>query len=259
MKPNRFQQVLGEGKVPVGHMIVEFGTRGIAQIVEAANLDFVIIDMEHGSFTQAEAADLIAWFKATTIAPFVRIPQIDRHFVARLMDAGALGIMAPDVESAAAAQTLVDAAKYPPLGRRGPTVGLANTDFKPVTSAEFMPYSNANTTIICQIESQAGLDNLEAIAATPGLDVLWVGQNDLSQSLGITGQFQHERFLAALRQVVGAAKRHHLAVGVQPRDLKQAQEWLAMGFNVLSFSSDLNVYRETLTKAVADLRALIGG
>ena len=93
MKPNRFRQVRAEGKVPVGHMILEFGTRGMAQILDAAGVDFVIIDTEHSPFTPANLADLIAWFKATTIAPFVRIPQIEYHFIARTLDMGALGLM----------------------------------------------------------------------------------------------------------------------------------------------------------------------
>ena len=78
---------MAEGKVPVGHMIGEFGTRGIAQILDNTDLDFVIIDTEHGAFTMADLADLAAWFKVTTIAPFVRIPQVDYHFIARALDA----------------------------------------------------------------------------------------------------------------------------------------------------------------------------
>ena len=112
MKPNRFKQILAEGKVPVGHMVMEFGTRGMPKILEAAGLDFVVVDMEHTGFTSANIADMMAWFKATPIAPFVRIPQAQYHFVARTLDVGALGIMVPNVQSAAQARAIVDAAKY---------------------------------------------------------------------------------------------------------------------------------------------------
>ena len=76
MKPNRLKQMLAEGKVPVGHMVLEFGTRGMPQMLEAAGVDFVVVDTEHSGFTSSDIADMMAWFKATTVAPFVRIPQI---------------------------------------------------------------------------------------------------------------------------------------------------------------------------------------
>jgi 2-keto-3-deoxy-L-rhamnonate aldolase RhmA len=259
MKPNRFKQVLVEGKVPLGHMVLEFGTRGLARMLEVAGLDFVVVDMEHSGFSAANIADLMAWFKATPVAPFVRVPQIQYHFIARTLDAGALGIMVPNVKDGVEARAIVDAAKYGPLGQRGVVLGETHTDFQSVNPREFMDYSNENTTIICQIESQAGLDNLEEIATTPGVDVLWVGHFDLSQSLGIPGQFHHPKFLEALKRVVDTAHRHNLGAGIQPGNLVQAQEWLETGFNVISYSGDLYVYLGAMTQAVAGLRQLSGG
>ena len=89
MKPNRFREVLNAGGTPVGHMIMEFGTRGIAKILEAADVDFVLYDMEHSGFDIERIFDLIAWSKACPFAPFVRVPYRDYHFLARVMDAGA--------------------------------------------------------------------------------------------------------------------------------------------------------------------------
>jgi 2-keto-3-deoxy-L-rhamnonate aldolase RhmA len=259
MKRNRFQQVMAEGRVPVGHMLLEFGTRGIAHILEETHVDFVVVDMEHSGFSAAEVADLLTWFKLTSIAPFVRVPQVQYHFIARSLDAGALGIMAPNVRSAAEARTLVDAAKYAPLGRRGVGIGTANTDFKRVNPEEFLEYANENTTIICQIESEEGLDDLAGIASTPGVDVLWVGHFDLSHSLGIAGQFEHSRFLDALKRVVEVSRRHELGAAIQPGSLAQAQQWLEMGFNVISYSADAFLFINALRQAVADVRQLAGG
>jgi 2-dehydro-3-deoxyglucarate aldolase/4-hydroxy-2-oxoheptanedioate aldolase len=259
MKSNRFKHVRAEGHVPVGHMILEFNTRGISQILEVAGVDFVVIDMEHTGFGAAQIADMIAWFKATTVAPFVRIPQILYHFIARTLDAGALGIMAPNVKTAAEARAIVEAAKYAPLGKRGVILGGTHTDFRGVDPREFMEYSNQNTTIICQIESREGLEELEAIAATPGVDVLWVGHFDLTQSLGIPGQFDHHLFLDALKHVVDTAARHGLGAGIQPGSLAQAQEWMEIGFNVISYGGDFSVYMDALSRAVAEVRKLAGG
>ncbi len=259
MKPNRLQQVLAEGRVPVGHMILEFGTRGVAKILEAAGADFVVIDMEHGAFDIADVADMVAWFKATPVAPFVRIPQVDYHFVARALDAGALGIMVPNVRSADQARAVVEAAKYAPAGRRGVILGGPHGDFRQEDARAFMERSNVGTTIICQIESREGLEQLEAIAATPGVDILWVGQADLTQSLGIPGAFDDERFLGALRRVVEVARRHGLAAGIQPGNLEQAAEWMALGYNVISYSGDYFVYRDALAQAFAGVRQIAAG
>ncbi len=260
MKANRCKQRMAEDKVPVGHMIGEFGTRGIAQILESADLDFVIIDTEHGSFTIAQLADLAAWFKVTSIAPFVRIPQVDYHFIARALDAGLLGIMVPNVKTAAQAKAIVDAAKYAPLGDRGIILGNAQTDYKGVVPAEFLQKSNETTTIICQIESVEGLENLEAIASTPGVDVLWVGHFDLTNSMGIPGQFKDQRFLDALKQVVDVAGKHGLGAGIQPGSVAQAEEWMAIGYNVISYGIDFGVYAGAMQQAVSAVRELpVGG
>lgn len=251
------QRVAREGKVPVGHMIWEFGTRGIAKIVEPAGIDFVMIDMEHSGFDHERVMDLIAWFKATDIAPFVRVPQNLYHFIARVMDAGALGVMMPLVESAEQAKAVADSMKYPPAGRRGVGLGTSHTDFRGPNPLEYMTYSNRNTTVICQIESVAGLKNLEAIAAVPGVDCLWVGHFDLTTSMGIPGQFQHPQFLEALARVPAVAKQHGKLAGIQPGNLEQAKEWIQAGYNVISWGADTAVYSRALQEGVSQLRSLL--
>jgi 2-keto-3-deoxy-L-rhamnonate aldolase RhmA len=122
-----------------------------------------------------------------------------------------------------------------------------------------MDYANENTTIICQIESQEGLDHLEDIATTMGVDVLWVGQFDLSHSLGIAGQFQHPKPVDALKLVVDTADKHDLVACIQPGNMAQVREWIEIGFKAISYSGDLFLYVDALTEAVADVRKLAGG
>jgi 2-keto-3-deoxy-L-rhamnonate aldolase RhmA len=255
MKPNRFREVQRNNQIPIGHMVMEFCTRGVPHILEAAGVDFAIVDLEYPSFTEADVAAMLGWFKATSTTPFVRIPQIEYHYITHLMTAGAQGIMVPHVETAAETRAIVDAVKYPPLGERAGAIGLANMNYRRLNIHEYMAFSNEDTVIICQIETEKGLENLDEIAATPGVDVLWVGHNDLSQSMGIIGEFQNERFLKALERVVNAGKKYNLGVGAQPRSQEQAQSWLDMGFNILSFANDTVVYMDALTNAVAQLRA----
>ena len=255
MKPNRFKEQIAKNNFSIGHMVQEFGTRSQAKVLEQIDIDFVIIDTEHSAFTSANVADMVAWLKATDIAPFVRIPQIQYHFIARTLDAGALGIMVPNVKSGAEAKSVVNASKYAPIGDRGVGLSAAHTDFKKVVPHEYMAYSNRNTTLICQIESKEGLGNIEDIATTPGIDVLWVGHFDLSQSLGIPGQFEHEKFLRAIQHVADIAKKHGLGAGIQPNSIGDANTWMNMGFNVISYGNDHLVYMNALKNAVDKLRS----
>ncbi len=256
MKANRIRQAAAAGRVPVGHMLMEFGTSGIAKLCAFAELDFVLIDMEHGPFGIRQVAELIANFKAAAISPIVRVPASEYDFVARVMDCGAHGVMAPNVCTAAQARRLNAAMRYAPAGERGLGLGAAHNDFVPPDDpAAYMQAANARNLLICQIESRAALDNLEAIAQTPGVDCLWVGHMDLTHSMGIVGQFRHADFLAALRRVSACAKANGLFAGIQPGDLSQAAEWLHLGFDLISFSADIGVYRSALRAGAEALRA----
>ena len=255
MKPNRFRQVVSEGRIPVGTLVWEFGTRGLPKILEAADLDFVLIDMEHSTFDGEHVADLLALFKATPIAPFVRVPQRLYHFLARAMDAGALGVMVANVETLEQAREIIQAVKYAPMGHRGVGLGSAHTDFIVPDPIAYFREANENTTVIAMIESPLGVANAEAIAATPGVDVLWVGHFDLTQAMGIPAQFHHKEFLEAIRKVVEATRKHGKLAGINPRTFEQANEWLAMGFKAISWGNDVAVYVSALSAAVQSLRS----
>jgi 2-keto-3-deoxy-L-rhamnonate aldolase RhmA len=254
MKPNRFRQVVKEGRIPLGTMVWEFGTRGMPKILEAADVDFVLIDMEHSTFGGERVADLLALFKATPIAPFVRVPQPLYHFLARAMDAGALGVMVANVETPEQAREIVSAVKYAPMGHRGVGLGTSHTDFVVPDPAAYFREANENTTVIAMIESPRGVANAEAIAATPGVDVLWVGHFDLTQAMGIPAQFHHADFLAAIQRVIAATRKHNKIAGINPSVPEQAEEWIAAGFNAISWGNDVTVYRNALTPAIQNLR-----
>jgi 2-dehydro-3-deoxyglucarate aldolase/4-hydroxy-2-oxoheptanedioate aldolase len=210
--------------------------------------------MEHSTFDGERVADLLAFFKATPIAPFVRVPQPLYHFLARAMDAGALGVMVANVETPEQAREIVGAVKYAPMGHRGVGLGAAHTDFIVPDPASYFREANENTTVIAMIESPRGVANAEAIAATPGVDVLWVGHFDLTQAMGIPAQFHHPDFLAAVQKVIAAARQHKKVAGINSTAPEQAEEWIAAGFNAISWGNDVTVYRNALTPAIQSLR-----
>jgi 2-keto-3-deoxy-L-rhamnonate aldolase RhmA len=256
MRTSNFKAKVRAGHVPVGHMIMEFTGRSIPTLLENAGADFVIIDLEHSPTSIERLADLLVWFRATTVEPFVRIPQVDYHWIARILDAGAAGIMAPDIKSADEAQKLVSAAKYAPAGRRGVFLGGGLTHHRAVDPVEFKHQSNENTVIICQIESRTGVSNAAAIAAVPGVDVLWIGHGDLSHDLGVPNQFGHPDFLHAFTSVHHVARAQQKALGIQPRGPAQAEAFLKLGANVLSFAADTFVYQDALQAGITRLREL---
>lgn len=256
MQPNRFKQVLAEGRIPVGHMLLEFVTRGIPFMLEEAGADFALIDMEHTGLTLTDIANMMAWFKATKVAPFVRVPPLQYDYIPRVLDVGALGVMFSDVRSGAQARAVVDAAKYPPMGKRGVALRTAHTEWKPVNPAEFIKYANENTTVICMIESQEGLNHVDEIAATPGVDALWPGQFDLSMDLGIIAQFQHPQMIEAFKLIAETAKKHGKVAVTQPANIAQAQEWLDLGYNVVSCAADFFFYVDALKQYITDVRRL---
>ncbi len=257
MKVNRYRQALAEGRIPIGHMVWEFGTRGMAKILDSLDLDFVIYDMEHSCFGVERVADLIAYSKAAGYAPFVRVPQPQYHFLARIMDAGALGVMIGNVQTPEEAARIVQAVKFAPMGSRGVGIGTAHTDFLPLEPVKYFRDINESSVVICQIESPLGVENADAIAATPGVDNLWVGHFDLSTQMGIPAEFQNPRFLEALDKVIAATRKHGKQAGIQPGAMEQADQWLKIGFNVISWGADSAVYRGAMQSAISNLRQRI--
>lgn len=257
LKKNRYREAIAEGRIPVGHMVWEFGSRGMAKILDNIGLDFVVFDMEHSGFGSDQICDLIAWSKAASFAPFVRVPQTEYHFLARVMDAGALGVMVPNVQTVEQAQKVVEAVKFAPAGKRGVGLGGAHTDYSGCDFREFFDAINESGVVICQIESVQGLENAEAIAALPGVDNIWVGQADLSTSLGIPGDYQNEKFTSALRHVAEVAKKHGKRAGIQPTDLQHARQWIDFGFTCISWSVDSVVYRGAMAQSIIDLKKML--
>lgn len=259
MKPNRVRQVTGEGRVAFGHMVMEFDTPGIAKLCDLADLDFVLIDMEHGPLDISQVAGIIARFKATGISPIVRVPASEYHFVARVMDAGAHGIMAPNVRTPEQARVLNNAMRYAPDGGRGLGLGTSHNDFVRPDPVGYMTEANRSNLLLCQIESTTALRNLQGIASAPGVDCLWVGHMDLTQSMGIVGQFDHPDFLSALRDVAAAAKQHGQLAGIQPGSPEQARDWMEIGYDMISYSTDITVYSAALVSEVAAARRMAPG
>jgi len=254
MRNNTVKAMLAAGQVPLGTFVFEFNTPGIARIIAEAGADFVVFDMEHTGWSVETIRTLLATVRCTTLVPLVRVPTTEYDFIARVLDMGAMGIMVPMVESAEQARAIVAAAKYPPEGRRGAAFGIAHDDYAGGDIPEKIRSANREGLLLAQIETAAGVKKVDEIAAVPGIDVLWIGQFDLSLSLGIPGELAHPQLIAAMDQVVAACQRHGKTAGIMAPDLPTGRELLKQGFRMLSYSGDLWTYQAALRQALVELR-----
>ena len=231
----------------------EFNTTGVGRIAAEAGADFAVFDMEHTGWSIESIRMLIATSRSTEMIPYVRIPATEYDFIARVLDMGAMGIMAPMVESAEQARKLVASAKYPPLGRRGAAFGVAHDDYGGGDIVEKIRSANSETHLIAQIETAAGVQNADEIAAVEGIDVLWIGHFDLTNSLGIPGQFDHPDFKAALATVLAACERHSKVPGFMAGGIDDGKALLDQGFRMIAYGGDLWLYQNAVREGVAAL------
>jgi 2-dehydro-3-deoxyglucarate aldolase/4-hydroxy-2-oxoheptanedioate aldolase len=255
MRENVVKRKVLEGQVSLGTMMFEFNTTGIARLAAVAGAEFAVFDMEHTGWSVESIRTLLATTPKPELMPIVRIPAVDYHFVARVLDMGAMGIMVPMVESADQARSLVSSGKYPPLGRRGAAFTIAHDDYRNDPIPEVVRSANDETLFIAQIETARGLENVEQIAAVPGIDVLWIGLYDLANSLGLAGQLNHPDILAAIDRVLAACRANRKAPGVLTTGVADAKTQIARGFKLVAYGGDSWIYQTALREALTALRA----
>ena len=226
------------GETVLGAMIFEFFVPGIPQILRNAGAEYAIYDMEHGGLGLETLKMLAAASRGTGVAPMVRVPRGEYHFIARALDVGAQGIMVPMVESAEQARGIANAARYPRKGRRGAAFGFAHDDYEPGDPELKMREANRRNLVIAQIETEKGLEAVEEIAAVEGIDCLWLGHFDLTNFLGIPGQFDNPLFTAAVERIVAAGRKHNKALGFMAADASLARQYRKLGFNMIASGTD---------------------
>ena len=246
---------LAAGDVALGTFVFEFATLGIGRLAATAGAQFVIYDTEHTGWGWETIAKVVATTRPAGAEAYVRVPLAQRSYLSRALDAGATGLMVPMVESAAQAADIVRWSTYPPDGLRGAAFGVAHDDYATGGSLEYMRAMNDDVLIMPQIETVDGLAAVDEIAAVDGVDVLWVGHFDLTNSMGIPGEFDHPDYLAALDTVVAAAKRHGKAAGFMAGSAEEAAMLLDRGYRILAYGGDLWLYRAALREGLEKTRA----
>ncbi|WAC20695.1 aldolase/citrate lyase family protein [Luteolibacter sp. SL250] len=234
---------------------LSIGSPVIAEIAARSGFDWLLLDLEHGNATEAAIPDQLRAISGTSVKAIVRVGAPYPDLIARVLDWGADGIMAPRINSAAEAEALVSAAHYAPRGNRGYSRSSRAYGYglqSPSSAAEITP-----PLIMAQIETIEGVRHASEIAAVPGIDVLFVGPADLQFDLNARPEAAAFTYAECLGRVNEAARAHGKATGILVRDHSQYHHHLGLGFTHIAIDSDLSIlrngYQQILTLARTQL------
>ncbi|KAM3566104.1 hypothetical protein ARSEF4850_000929 [Beauveria asiatica] len=237
---NHLRNVFAAGKQAMGMWQMIPGAN-VSRILANSGVDWVVVDCEHGNIDDRAMHDAVPAIAALGVSPIVRIPDMHGWMVKRALDAGAHGILVPMLRSAAQAREVVQSAKFPPGGNRGFGSPIALSRFSPVPSfTEYLQQANDVLLTMVQIETQEALDEVEEIAAVPGVDVLFVGPFDLGNNIGhpILNGVVSDELKAAIARILQATHKAGKKCGMYCANGAQAQASVAQGFDMINVATD---------------------
>jgi 2-dehydro-3-deoxyglucarate aldolase len=231
---------LQSGKLSLGTWIT-LGHSSIAEIFARAGFEWLVVDLEHSTISIEQAGELIRTIDLAGAVPLVRLTSNDINQIKRVMDAGAHGIVVPNVNTTQEAKDAVAATRYAPAGRRG--VGLARAQRYGPGFKEYLDWQKEGPVVIVQIEHQSALDHLEEIFAITGVDGFIIGPYDLSCSMGMPGEFERPEFIAAMQRILKAGLKAGCPAGlhiVEP-DPVRLRQVVGEGYRFIAYSVDIRM------------------
>ena len=220
---------------------ITIGHPAVAEIMSAAGFDWLTIDLEHSAISIERAEELIRVIDLSGVKPLVRLSSNNSEQIKRVMDSGAHGIIVPMVKTEKEARQAIDAVHYPPLGNR--SVGLARAQEYGVGFQKYFEWQKENAMVLVQIEHVEAVENIDAIFSVEGLSGYIVGPYDLSASMGIPGQFEHEKMLTALDRIKDSAEAHKIPSGihiVEP-DVDELRKRVSQGYKFIAYGVDMRM------------------
>lgn len=256
MIKNKLKQIWAEGR-PTLNGWLSIGNAFTAEIMAEQGYDSLSIDMQHGALDYSAALPMLQAVRASGIVPLVRVPWLDPAAIMKALDAGAYGIICPMVNTAADAARFVSYLRYPPLGER--SFGPTRVNFS--SGSNYAAEANGEILALAMVETRQAFDNLDAIAATPGLDGIYVGPADLSLSLGngaLSPGFDREEpeMIAALEAILRACRRHGIRGALHCGTADYAAKAIGWGFDMTTVSGDSRILAAGAAASVARFRDL---
>ena len=227
--------------------------------LQKAGLDFAFIDNEHISMNRADLAKLCQVIKSYGISPIVRIPSPDPYLASQAIDAGAVGVVAPYLESVDQIIDLVGAVKYKPLKGEVLERVMRGKETLNEKTQEYVKKVNAGNMAIANIESVPAMNKLDELLSVPGLDAVFIGPHDLSVSLGHPEEYDHPVFEAAVKKIIQTARGKGLAIGIHfSLEPERQVKWAKEGANIIVHSFDIALFTQRLIHDMKIIKAGVG-
>jgi 2-keto-3-deoxy-L-rhamnonate aldolase RhmA len=240
MTKSSLKKNLRQGSISIGTWIT-LGNPAIAEIFVRAGFEWIVVDLEHSTISIEQAGELIRTIDLAGAVPLVRLTSNDTNQIKRVMDAGAHGIVVPNVNSPIEAKDAVAATRYAPIGQRG--VGLARVQQYGAAFQEYLEWQKDAPIVIVQIEHLTALGHLEEIFAVKGIDGFIIGPYDLSCSMGIPGEFERPEFMAAMKRILKAGLKAGCPAGlhiVEP-DTDRLRHVIDEGYRFIAYGVDIRM------------------
>jgi len=253
---NPVKKALAGGEVVIGATITAASPDVVATLA-GAGYDFLWIEMEHSGLTLETVRNMILATRGLKAVPIVRVPFNEPWLAKRALDIGALGVIFPFTNTRALAEQAVRSCKYPPLGIRGYGPGLASSRWG-MSGGDYAKWANDNAMVITIIETKEAIANIEQIASTPGVDVLFIGPNDLSFSLGVGGRTKEPIVEEAVAKVLAAGRKYKVPVGYSTGDPAEINRRIEQGFRFFQAQSDLGLVGSGARDALGKIKRPAG-
>ena len=248
-----FKAKLAEG--PVFGIFSQASDPAFVEAAGHSGFDFIVIDLEHAPNSVETAQNLIRGAQIAGILPIVRVKEDRLSVIGEVLDIGAAGVQAPQIVDAASARAVVERAKFAPAGARGVCRFVRAAEYSSMERDRYFRESN-ETLVIAQLEGVEALRNVESILGVAGLDIIFIGPYDLSQSLGVTGQVGHPLVLEKMAFLVELCSRNGLVAGTFVDTLANAEKWISAGVRYIAYSVDVGIFSDACRQLAGALRRI---
>ncbi|MEM7133986.1 MAG: aldolase/citrate lyase family protein [Chloroflexota bacterium] len=248
MRINTVRQKVRDGKPTIG-TFMGLGSPNVAELLAHAGFDWLVIETEHNALDVAQVEHMLMAMNGTETIPLVRVPSSDQVFIQRALDIGGMGIVVPMVKTAAEAQTIVRATRYPSQGTR--SFGALRASNYTHDYETYFNQANDNILVVLIVETREAVENLDAIAAVPGVDVLFFGMFDLCLAYGLNPfEMPFPEIDAIVERAIAISQQTDVAVGFGASTPEEQQQRAKQGITFLSYGTDYNLLVEAAQNGI---------
>lgn len=235
MRINRVKKLWREGKTAVGGFL-SIPHCLSAEMMAHTGLDWLCVDMQHGCIDYSDAVPMLAAISTTAVTPFVRVPWNEPSMIMKVLDAGAYGVIVPMVSNRAEAMRAVSACRYPPVGIRSNGPNRAALYGGP----DYQKHADGEMACVVMIETAEGIEKMDEIISTPGVDAVYIGPTDLALALGLPPVMDNDdpKHVATVNRVLETCRKHKVVAAMHTGSAKYTQRYIDQGFQMVMLTSD---------------------